>query len=202
MQNTDNDAHESSSNSDDDRGTGGTNSESPVSLSSRQDTTTQSSRYGDVQTINPSNTIMMSSGCDAVQSNNPFVLEPYSIHIPTSMELDMNNGGSMAADMPFSMEGDDFMDSITEQPATTNGNTCLYHQEVDRRFPIPTEPQAHDGPYFDSETDPQSMLLDMDYLHSQQAMLVITIENPSPDVINGIMGVLVPSKTKFKMEMQ
>ncbi|EOD45657.1 putative myb transcription protein [Neofusicoccum parvum UCRNP2] len=53
-----------------------------------------------------------------------------------------------------------------------------------------------------STTCQLSVLMDLDFPQSNSAEFVLTIKNPSPDTITAIMGVLVSSKTRFRVELK
>lgn len=55
---------------------------------------------------------------------------------------------------------------------------------------------------FDPERDPQGVRLDMTFDPQPSHQFVLSIENPSMETVTGVMGVLVHSKTKFRIEMK
>ncbi|KAF9631053.1 SANT domain DNA binding protein [Lasiodiplodia theobromae] len=55
---------------------------------------------------------------------------------------------------------------------------------------------------FDPERDPQGLRLDMTFDPQPSHQFVLSIENPSMETVTGVMGVLVHSKTKFRIEMK
>lgn len=55
---------------------------------------------------------------------------------------------------------------------------------------------------FDPEHDPQGLGLDVTFDPQPSHQFVLSIENPSMETVTGVMGVLVHSKTKFRIEMK
>ncbi|KAL6711556.1 hypothetical protein ACN47E_004490 [Coniothyrium glycines] len=138
----------------------------------------------------------------AALPGDPFSLENYSLDIPPSMDLDINTVDLFTTDLPYGIDGDDFMTGLAGRSTINIVDSSYFQTDSDRSFSGSNHPESHTRLQFDSEMDPQSMLLDMNFPYRHRAKLVMTIENPSSDVVNGIMGVLVHSKSKFKMEMQ
>ncbi|KAK7702767.1 hypothetical protein SLS57_011205 [Botryosphaeria dothidea] len=156
----------------------------------------------DVSTLILDDAMAKNNDYHAQQSGDPFSLDMYSHTIPTTMDLDMASTDALATDMSLDLGSSNLMAGLDETSTTGSMHESLFPSDTNRRFSTATQPEIHTGPHFDSDKDPQSMLWNMGFLQNQPAKLVLTIENPTQAVISGITGVLVPSKTKFRMEMQ
>ncbi|KAF2821201.1 hypothetical protein CC86DRAFT_411498 [Ophiobolus disseminans] len=161
----------------------GPSSESATPVSTRQDTMPQSPSE-DVSIFIHNGAMSLSNNYDAQQFDDSFSLDGYFRTIPAAMDLDVNTADHLATDIDFDIGNTDLMTGLVEPPTTADVNDYLLSSHVE------------------SEIDPQSMQVSTGFLQNHSAKLVLTIENPSPDAITGIMGVLVPTKTRFRMEMQ
>ncbi|KAH7036701.1 Homeodomain-like protein [Macrophomina phaseolina] len=135
--------------------------------------------------------------------------DPFSFDLSTntifpSMDLDPTTADAFTWDMPLDFNNTNYMPATDDSMSADNGNGAVYSPDTLRHDSTSTFSQPHSGIHFSStdSTDALSMLKDLEHLHRNDAEFILTIENPSHETITSLMNVLVPSKTKFRMEMK
>ncbi|KAL1623268.1 hypothetical protein SLS56_008373 [Neofusicoccum ribis] len=122
--------------------------------------------------------------------------ELYSFDLSTnpaipSADLNLPTADPFAVDAHFDFANPDY---IFNMDSASSSTTCqLVTPDADHRPSSATH---------SADADPQSVLMDLDFPQSSSAEFVLTIKNPSPDTITAIMGVLVSSKTRFRVELK
>ncbi|KAF2280129.1 ketoacyl-synt-domain-containing protein [Westerdykella ornata] len=149
----------------------------------------------DEPTIVPKDTLLYATH----QTSDPFSVDLFASQVSATMDIDLPTTDTFTADIPFALNTSISNTRIAlGEPSTS---TSVDHTPS-LFTPTTTTPHTHSSTLFDSRTDTHGpgMKLNLDFLKNTPTEFVLTLESPQPDTIKEIMGVLVCSKTKFKME--
>ena len=139
---------------------------------------------------------------DTEQSGDLLSFDIFSHAFPTAMDLDVGTTDPLTTDHIFSAGSAGRVSDLPgDSSSTTNINDYLSSSSIDMRFSTDTQTEDHSGPPYALETNLQS-IWSMNLIQNQPAKLVVTIENPAPDAVSGIIDTLIHTKTRFTMEMQ
>ncbi|OJD32138.1 myb transcription protein [Diplodia corticola] len=108
------------------------------------------------------------------------------------MSLGMPDEDGFTNDMSLDF-GEDYNPMADSSPSRSLHNQTRSHGSAS---------QSSSNTRFDSAADKLSALMNMDFLPTRSAQFVLTIDNPSPETITKIIGILIQSDIKFRTEMK